>query len=126
MKRTLPTKYFGLSVAYIFEMQLKLLALTNLFIAFSLTACLSSPNHTYFRTQYLESTSLGYKPPKQIKMMAVGCGLTLLDAKKTARNNAQFNLRSVMGNERYLESFSEKRRFMRGNQICVQMNAVAK
>ncbi len=91
-----------------------------------LSACRSSETQNVFRTQYLESTSLGYKPPKQIKMMAVGCGLTLLDAQKTAKQNAQFNLRSVMGNQRYLESFREKRRFMKGNQICVQINAIAR
>ena len=53
------------------------------------------------------------------------CALIAEDAVSGAKRNAQFHLRSVIGDQNHRREFQEVKRYNEGQKICVEMNIAA-
>ena len=73
-----------------------------------------------FRTRSLTDYSIKYKDPVTIKVTGTGYALDSQTAVRKSRDTAQYNLRSILGNKRYLTNFREMDRYEEGGQICVE------
>lgn len=85
-----------------------------------LTILACSSNSERFRTRSLTDHSIKYKDPVRMKVTGTGCALNLQAAVRISRNAAQYNLRSIIGNRRYLTSFREVDRYEDSGQVCVE------
>lgn len=84
-------------------------------------ACQVAPDR--FRTRSLNEFSIEYRDPIRMKVSGTGCALELPTAIQLSRNTAQYNLRTILGNEQYLVSFEEIDRYETGGQVCVETEA---
>ncbi|MBF0276248.1 MAG: hypothetical protein HQM13_00595 [SAR324 cluster bacterium] len=73
-----------------------------------------------FRTRSLTDHSIKYKSPVKLKVTGIGCALDSQRAVQKSRSTADYNLRSILGNRRYLTSFREIDRYEENGQICVE------
>jgi len=53
------------------------------------------------------------------------CALIAVDAVSGAKRNAEFHLRSVIGDQNHRREFKEVKRYIEGQRICVEMSASA-
>ena len=53
------------------------------------------------------------------------CALIAEDAVSGAKRNAEFRLRSVIGDQNHRREFQEVKRYIEGQKFCVEMSAVA-
>ncbi len=53
------------------------------------------------------------------------CALIAEDAVSGAKRNAEFHLRSVIGNQNHRREFQEVKHYMEGQKFCVEMSATA-
>ena len=84
----------------------------------TLVACSSTSER--FRTRSLTDHSIKYKDPVNMKVTGTGCALELQTAIRISRNVAEYNLRSILGNKRYLTRFQEVDRYEDNGQVCVE------
>ena len=78
------------------------------------------------RTQYSEEYQVrGYEATNTVST-GKACARQPRDAIQAAKKTAQFNLRSVVGSERFVIEYRETRRFQENNQTCVEMIAIAR
>ncbi len=53
------------------------------------------------------------------------CAMTNRDAVAGAKQSAEYHLRSVIGNQRYIPKFEEVRRYSEDGKYCVEMSVSA-
>ena len=53
------------------------------------------------------------------------CALIVKEAISSAKRNAKFHLRSIIGNQNHRTKIKEVNRYNNGNKICVEMTAAA-
>ena len=53
------------------------------------------------------------------------CALIAEDAVSGAKRNAEFHLRSVIGDQNHRREFQEVKRYIEGQKFCVEMSAAA-
>ena len=87
--------------------------------ALLLTACSSSPSER-FRTRAPTDSTIKYKNPIRLKVTGIGCALNAKTALRISRKTATYNLRTILGNTRYLTSFKEVDRYEEDGQVCVE------
>ena len=51
------------------------------------------------------------------------CAMKPREAEYESRKNAEFKLRSILGDKRYMPQFEELNRYRQGDRICVEMQA---
>lgn len=76
-----------------------------------------------FRTRTGGAGAVKYHSPVHMKATGVGCALNESIALRLSRKSAQFNLRSLIGGERYLVSYREVDRYQEGGQTCIESEA---
>ena len=86
-----------------------------------LVGCSTPPDR--FRTRSLNEFSIQYRDPLRMKVSGTGCALGLQEAIQISRNTAQYNLRTILGNRRYLIHFQEIDRYETEGQFCVETEA---
>jgi len=79
-----------------------------------------SSNSERFRTHAPANYSIKYKDSVRMKVTGTGCALDFKEATQKSRNTASYNLRSLIGNRRYLTSFQEIDRYEERGQVCVE------
>ena len=88
-------------------------------------SCSSSPSEA-FRARYDSQYQVrGYQPTSSA-VTGSACAQSSRDAVEAAQKAARFNLRSILGSERFLIQYQEKNRYRDGNQTCVEMIAIAR
>ena len=58
-----------------------------------------------------------------VKVLSRACSGTFEDALSAAKNNGEFHLRSVVGNQNHRIKYKEVRSYNKQNKICVEMSA---
>ncbi|MGK5090918.1 hypothetical protein WDW89_02745 [Deltaproteobacteria bacterium TL4] len=79
-----------------------------------------------FSTRYSEGYQVEGYAPTNTAATGTACARQYRDAADAAKNAALFNLRSVVGNYRYVIHYRESRRFQKGSQTCIEMIAIAR
>ena len=93
-------------------------------VLITIAACSSSSKA--FRTHYSEGYQFrGYEATNTVTT-GIACAAQPREAVEAAQQAAQFNLRSVVGSERFLVQYRETRRFQEDNQVCVEVIAIAR
>ena len=58
-----------------------------------------------------------------VKVISRACSATFEDAFSAAKNNGEFQLRSVVGSKNYGIKFKQVDRYIKQDKICVEMSA---
>ena len=58
-----------------------------------------------------------------VKVISRACSDTFEDALSAAKNNGEFHLRSVVGNQNHRIKYKEVRSYNKQDKICVEMSA---
>ena len=58
-----------------------------------------------------------------VKVVSRACSGTFEDALSAAKNNGEFHLRSVVGNQNHRIKYKEVRSYNKQDKICVEMSA---
>ncbi len=58
-----------------------------------------------------------------VKVLSRACSGTFEDALSAAKNNGEFHLRSVVGNQNHRIKYKEVRSYNKQDKICVEMSA---
>ena len=61
----------------------------------------------------------------EVIVISQACALIIEDAITAARRNAEFHLRSVIGDQYHRREYNEVSRYNNGNKICIEMSAAA-
>lgn len=88
-----------------------------------ITAC-SSPSEN-FRSRYDSEYRIKDRGELNTIVSGIACARTVKDAVQSAKSIAHYNLRSVIGNQRFLVRYREAQRYNQDNQVCIEMVAIA-
>ncbi|MBF0238595.1 MAG: hypothetical protein HQM12_12885 [SAR324 cluster bacterium] len=90
----------------------------------SITGC--SSGSEAFRSSYSDEYKLRGYQASDIKVTGSACAFDPQQAVIDAKNTAQYNLRSLLGNDHYHAIFRERKRTTEGKQTCVEIMATVR
>ena len=82
-----------------------------------------APSKQKFQTFYDPEYKVIDRGELDVKVLSRACSGTFEDALSAAKNNGEFHLRSVVGNQNHRIKYKEVRSYNKQDKICVEMSA---
>ena len=97
--------------------------LKSFFSLILITGCGSSAD--YFKTSFDREYKVIDGGNINVIIKSRACSFSIEKAILGAKSNAEFHLRSVVGDKKHRKEFKEVSRYNNGKKVCVEMSALA-